>query len=396
MKLLTYILAVLFLAVVAGLLAQQDTGYVLIGRGFTTMEMSLSLFITLQIILFTLLYLAIRVIRRSWTLPDRLRLWRKQSRMKKAHASSRKGLVALAQGHWKQAERALIRHADDSDVPLLNYLSAARAAQEQDAPERRDHYLSMAHKSMPDADIAVELTQAELQISHGQLEHALATLIHLRSIAPRHTYVLLLLARVYEKLSSWGDLESLLFDLKKHKVVDNKEYERLCIRVYHSLLDIAANSNKAEKIIEVWNRIPSAFRERHELIFDYARNLVKLEEFDRAEILVRENLKRQWDNRLINLYGKIKSSSLDKQISNAESWLKGKENNPDLLLTLGRLCQYDKLWGKARNYLESSLGHAPRSETYCELGQLLEILKENDAAADCFKKGLLQAMREND
>ena len=395
MKFLIYILSVFFIAVIAGLLAEQDPGYILIGRGFQTLEMSLSLFITLQILLFAALYFLARFISRTWSMPERLRDWRQRSRSKKALDASRKGLIELAQGRWKQAERALTRHITDSDMPLLNYLSAAHAAQKLNAPERRDHYLSMAHKSMPDADMAVELTQAELQIAHGQLEHALATLVHLRSIAPKHTHVLLLLTRLYEQLSSWGDIESLLPDLKKHNVLQKHEYDRLSIHVYHALLDIAASSKKISQLYDVWQRMPGKLRDRHEMIFDYAKHLIELGEHERCEQLLRDAIKRNWNSHLIELYGLVKSSSPEKQLAHAEAWLKGRENNPDLLLTLGRISLENKLWGKAQSYLESSLGYGPKAETYKELGTLLEQLEEKDAAADSFKKGLLLAMRNN-
>jgi HemY protein len=329
-------------------------------------------------------------------MPEKLRNWRQVSRNKKARDSLRKGLIELAQGRWKQAERALIRHVDDYDMPLLNYLSAARAAQKLNAPERRDHYLSLAHKSMPDADMAVELTQAELQISHDQLEQALATLVHLRTIAPKHTHVLLLLSKLYEQLSSWGDLEALLPDLKKHKVLAANEYERVALRVYHAMLDIAANSGNKNKLNDVWQRMPGKLRERKELILRYTQHLLALDDHDRCESLLRETIKRNWDNQLVSLYGKVKSSQPEKQLHTAESWLKGKENNPELLLCLGRLSALNKFWGQARTFLESSLGYGPKAETYKELGMLLEKMDEKDAAADCFKKGLLLAVRSSD
>ncbi|MGD8484307.1 MAG: heme biosynthesis protein HemY [Thioalkalispiraceae bacterium] len=396
MKLLIYILSILFLAVIAGLLAEQDPGYVLMGRGYQTMELSLSLFISLQILLFAALYFLIRFVSRTWHMPERIRRWRQHARSKKALAASRKGLIELGQGRWKQAERALTRHIADSEIPLLNYLSAARAAQKLNAPERRDHYLAMAHKSMPDADMAVELTQAELQIAHGQLEHALATLVHLHSIAPRHTHVLLLLARLYEQLGSWGDIENLLPDLKKYKVMEQHEYQRLSIRVYHALLDIAAASKKPQQLHAVWQRMPSKLRERREMIVDYVKHLIALDEQETCEPLLRDAIKHEWDNQLVHLYGLVRSAAPEKQLAHAENWLKGRESNPELLLTLGRLSINNKLWGKAQAYFESSLGYMPKAETYKELGSLLEQLDEKQQAADCFKKGLMLAMREND
>lgn len=394
MKLLIYILAVFFIAVIAGLLAQQDPGYVLIGRGYQTMEISLSLFITLQILLFAALYFLIRFVTQTWGMKEKIHNWRYSSRNKKARDSLRRGLIELAQGHWKQAERALTRHVDDYDMPLLNYLSAARAAQKLDAPERRDYYLSEALKSMPEADMAVELTQAELQFAHNQMEQALATLVHLRTIAPKHTHVLLLLSKIYEQLKSWGDLESLLPELKKYKVLDEDEHQRISIEVYLALLAMASSGSK-DRLYEVWQRMPGKLHNNIELIKHYALQLIRIEDYDRCESLIRERIKHHWDNELVHLYGKAKSSQPDKQLRIAETWLKGKENNPELLLCLGRLSIYNKLWGQARSFLESSLGYGPKPETYKELAVLLEQIDEKGMAADCYKNGLLLAMRNN-
>lgn len=396
MKLLIYILAVFFIAVIAGLLAQQDPGYVLIGRGFQTMEISLSLFVTLQILLFATLYFLIRFFSQTWGMKEKLQHWRQTSRHKKARDSLRRGLIELAQGHWKQAERALIRHVNDYDMPLLNYLSAARAAQKLDAPERRDHYLSEALKSMPEADMAVELTQAELQFAHNQMEQALATLVHLRTIAPKHTHVLLLLSKLYEQLKSWGDLESLLPDLKRYNVLDKDEYERISIAVYHALLNMASSSGNKSRLYDVWQSMPKKLRDNKELIKHYAIQLISIEDYDRCESLLKDSIKHHWDNELVHLYGKAKSSFPEKQLHTAESWLKGKENNPELLLCLGRLSIQNKLWGQARTFLESSLGYGPKAETYKELAMLLEQMDEKEAAVDCYKNGLLLAMRNND
>jgi len=49
---------------------------------------------------------------------------------------------------------------------------------------------------------------------------------------------------------------------------------------------------------------------------------------------------------------------------------------------------YNDLWGKARAYLEASVGNKEMSETYKELGLLMEYLNEPKLAAEYFKKGL--------
>ena len=389
MKLLLAFFLILLAAVAIALLAYQDPGYVLIGRGQTTVEMSLSLFATLTIISFTIIYLLIRIVLRTWHMPEQIRLWRDRRRTRRARRSLRHGLIELAEGHWKQAERALIRHVKHSSTPLLNYLSAARAAQKQNAHERRDHYLAMAMQSMPDADVAVELTQAELQLAHGQLEQSLATLEHIRSIAPNHRHVLLLLSQLYEQLQSWGDLKDLLPLLQKYKVMDEKTLDKVSLNTYSKLLTIAAKSGKPENLLKQWDAIPRALRNAKNLSIEYAQHLLETKQNDKAETFIRERLKKEWDQYLAYLYGHIKIDQPEKQLGYAESWLKGRESNPVLLLTLGRIAHYGKLWGKARSYLEASIGNGPRAETYKELGLLLEHLEEPQAAADCYRKGIM-------
>lgn len=394
MKRLFVALIILLLAVWMGLFAHEDTGYVLIGRGYKTIEMSLTLFVVLMVLLFFLVYMALWLVRNSLEVPTRLRFWRGQKRGRRARRSSTKGLIELAQGNWTQAERALVRGVKGSDMPLLNYLSAARAAQKQGAPERRDHYLAMAHQNRKDASFAVQVTQAELQLAHGQLEQALATLMHLRTIAPRHPHVLFLLVQLYDKLKSWGDLKDLLPVLRKQRVLPEAELKVMEKKVHRELLAIAAKQGKADKLRQSWQQVPRELRNDETLIDDYARHLLRLEQHDTAEALLREAIRRRWNVDFVYLYGLVKGAQPAKQLAYAEAWLKGHEENNVLLLTLGRLCIRNELWGKAESYFEASLGAGPMSETYTELGRLLEQLEQPDRARECFRKGLLLAAEE--
>jgi len=46
------------------------------------------------------------------------------------------------------------------------------------------------------------------------------------------------------------------------------------------------------------------------------------------------------------------------------------------------------LWGKARSYLDASIGITPRVDSYRELAELLELLGEDEAAMACYRDGL--------
>ena len=58
------------------------------------------------------------------------------------------------------------------------------------------------------------------------------------------------------------------------------------------------------------------------------------------------------------------------------------------MLALGRLCRKAKLWGKARSYLETSLGIEESRVGWLELAGMLDELDEKEAADDAYRKGL--------
>lgn len=388
MKYLFSFLAIIFVAVSAGLLAHEDSGYVLFGRGYDTIEMSLSLFLVILLLSYFLGYILVRFIFRTWTMPEQLKRWRHTQQAEKARKISLKGLVNLSQGQWKKAERLLTRSVKNSDMPLLNYLSAAKAAQKQNSPERRDHYLALAHQSMPEADFSVKLTQAELQFAHGQNEQALATLVHLHRLSPKHPHIMVLLSQLYQQLKSWEDLSKLLTSLRKHAVFSEKELLKIEKETYTELIQQITDFSKSEKLQNLWKSISRDLKKDADLIEIYCNKLIQLEQNDEAESILRSILRKEWQPKLVKQYGLVKSSQLEKQLTFAESLSRDHDNHPILLLTLGRLCMYNDLWGKARAYLEASIGNKENAETYKELGLLMEYLNEPQLAAEYFKKGL--------
>ncbi len=369
-------------------LIQKENGYVLIGYGPWSFESSLVFFALLIILAFLALYLTLRLLANLLTAPDRLRAWSGRRRTRRARRELNRGLVELSEGDWEDAEKYLVRHADHSETPLLNYLAAARSAQQQGAHERRDQYLQRAHSSMPSADVAVALTQAELQLAHEQLEQALATLMHLRSIAPRHTYVLKLLKTLYERLGDWEQLRDLVPELRKRKVIEDAEIQTLEVTIHKALLERAAGATDSSRLADIWNQVPRNLRGNETLVSCYARHLLARKQNAQAETLLRDALRRQWNPALGELYGLLESDNPHKQLSAAEEWLGKNPRDAVLLLALGRLCLRSRLWGKARSYLEASIGAQPCAAAYHELGTLLEQLEEPDKAMECYRAGL--------
>ncbi|MGB5648726.1 MAG: heme biosynthesis HemY N-terminal domain-containing protein, partial [Sedimenticolaceae bacterium] len=339
-----------------GVVLSQDSGYVLLSFGRYTVEMSLALLLIVLGGLFIAMYFGIRLLVRTARLPEDVRGWKQRRGSHMAQQAMTRGLLEMSEGNWRSAERRLARFADRSETPLLNYLAAARAAQLQGAHDRRDGYIRLAHETMPSADVAVSLTQAELQLADHQLEQALATLKHLRSVAPKHIYVLRLLRRLYEQLGDWEHLRELLPELRRRKVEDEADLQRLEMRTHRALLEQAFLARDQHRLEMAWADVPRGLRTEPQLLGDYAGYLLETDHDDKAEQLLREALRKRWDTGLVETYGLLETTEPGKQLSHMERLLADHPDDPTLLLTLGRLSLRAQLWGKARGYLEACIG----------------------------------------
>lgn len=392
MRWLLSVLLLLLGAVGVAVLLHRYPGVVTIEVGPWIIETSAAVAVVGMVVLFLVLYLLLRLLGLLAWGPRALRRGLTGRRSEKGRRSLVRGLIEMAEGRWETAEKLLVRHAEGNETSLLNYLAAARAAQQVGAYERRDRYLRTAIEENPEADIAVSLTQAELQLAHHQTEHALATLTRLHSLQPGHTYVMKLLSRLYAELEDWDRLAELLPDMRRRRVVSAERLRELELRT--ALGRLRAAPARGQELMNIWESLPRGVRDDAAVLRAFVRRLTEAGAMDRAEKRLRQYLNRHWDEDLVRDYGLIEATDSNRQLDHAERWASGRGRSPMLLLTLGRLCARNRLWGKARAYLESSMGIEPRAETCRELAELLEHLGETGAAREHYRRGLELAVHE--
>jgi HemY protein len=380
--------AILFLlvAVIVAVVAHDDPGYLVINYQDWVIETSAVLALVIFLLSFIAVYLLLRLYINTRRMPKFLQRWRQRRRSERANMALKNGLLELTKGDWRKAERLLLKHVDSTDMPLLNYLTAARVAQKQGSDQRRDYYLQQAYKVMPGADVAIGLTQAELQLKQGQLEQALATLTHLRQQSPRNVTVLKLLLRLYVELHDWERLLELLPGVLRQKLIDRDEAGRLEIMAHTALLKNA--SSELKHLQDTWQRIGKTSRHNTTVLNAYIHGLMRHQMGSEAESLINQALGREWDTSLVRLYGLLDGTDVSRQIRYAEEWLTHRRHDPALLLTLGRLCLRNKLWAQARQYLEASLLLEQSTETCTELARLYELQGETDKALQYYRKGV--------
>ena len=386
MKRILLAFSILLIAMIAGVQLNKDPGYVLIALNHWTVETTLWFLVLALILIFLLLHLTLQILHFIGRAPQKFKRWRAKRQAQKAQEITRKGLIEYTKGYWHQAKNHLVQALPNTDTPLLNYLTAARAAQKMGDSTLRDNFLREAQQSMPEAKVAVELTQAQLQLANQQWEQALATLQHLRDIAPRHPYVLKLLMQLYQQIKDWPRLIQLLPDLKKYQVMTPLEFNELQQNVYKKELLNLIRLKQPVNVHHFYQSLPKNIKGNRLILAEYIRFLIDQRELTQAEQLLRNSLKKDFHPELIKLYGLLPGD--EKKLHFVESLLKKYPDSADLLVCLGKLCLNLQLWGKAKYYLEQANHIQPTPQAYAILGKLHEKLGDPVLAAASYKHGL--------
>lgn len=384
-----WIFLILLVSVWLGAHLQHDPGYVLIAVNHWTVETTL--WVGGIALIFAFVFLHLLLLSLSWLSgrPKSLRRWRAKRRIRAAQMKTRQGLIEFSEGHWQRAQNYLIKALPDADTPLLNYLTAARAAQELGNNQMRDNFLRDAQQCMPEAKIAVELTQAQLQLANRQWEQALATLRHLKDIAPHHPYVLRLLVFLYQEVKDWLQLIELLPDLKRNHVVTGDAYDALQYQAYLQALTDCCKQDNPDLAAAFFGKLPKKFAQDASFVAVYCSYLLRHHLDVDAELRLRQCLRSEFNEKLIKLYGEMDAKTA--RLDFAESLLKKNVHSAALYLCLGRLSESSQLWGKAKTYFEGCLQLEATPIVYAELGKLLERLDDQPGAFAMYRQGLILA-----
>lgn len=387
-RLLIGALLVLACGAAAAYYLRSETGYVLVSFHHWIVETSLlGLVLGIAATLFAG-YALLRLLVAGVGLPGAVRRMLARRREEKAQESFEAGLLRLLEGNWKRAEIELVRRAADHHAGHLNYLAAARAAQRLGAGDRRDHYLRLAGEIAPEMEFATLLTQTELQIERGEYAAARDTALKLRGINPQHPYAIELLAASYDGLKAWESLRQLLLDERTRGALSEERYRELLTRALVECLREAQRQARLDRLKAVWDAAPRDFRRITAVRNEYVQGLARLNAHAEALAFVGEALNKDWDAELAALYGELHAADPLTQLAAIEGWLTQYGERPELLITAGRVCLRNKLWGKARSYLDAVLRVAPSPAAYLELARLCEQTQNVDEAQRLYRQGL--------
>ncbi len=397
MRLFLWLVALMATAVGVAVTARFNPGNVMFAYGGDRIDLSLNLFLVLQVVLFLLLYALVRAFRSTIKMPGRVAAYRLRKRERDGNKSLREALKALFEGRFGHAEKAATRAAELPENAGLAALIGARAAHRMRQSSRRDKWLAgVAHDQS--LKVARLMTVTELLVDDHQPEAALQAVAELNASGTRHIHALQWSMKAHQQAKNWPEVLRLVRSLDKHKALHPALSSRLRELAYESLL--SDRSHDAESLLRVWATIPSADRVKPFIAARAAKAFNARGLHDDARITIEQSLAVEWDERVVRAYrdsaGQAGTPALLAQIEYCEEWIKRRPTDAELALTLGTLCLKQKLWGKAQRYLELALSDASEArmvrETHLKLAQLHDALQQPEEAAAHYRQCALASI----
>jgi HemY protein len=192
--------------------------------------------------------------------------------------------------------------------------------------------------------------------------------------------------RAQQMAMNWERVLALIPQLERRQVFERPVVAQLRRQAVIESIKRKAVDDKSLR--EYWERLPAEDRFEPRIAATAAQALITLGACQEAHRIVEEGLDRQWDSALLALYSECLDTDVRQQLERAEMWLQQHPRDAVLLLTLGRLCARQGLWGKARSYLEASMSIEPTHSAHLELGRLLEREGKPAEAAAEYQKAL--------
>ncbi|MBY6203826.1 heme biosynthesis HemY N-terminal domain-containing protein [Halomonas denitrificans] len=354
-----------------------DPGLVLIEAGGLRLQMSLLVLVGAVLLSWLVLALTVAVLRAPGKAARRLREANDRRNLDR-------GLMALTEGRWADAERSLGRALKRRDS-TAGYLAAARAAQGQSADQRRDLYLEQADRRFGQKHFITMLTRARLLLADGQAEDAVPVLEDLHLKKKKHEGVLRLLLQAYQQTERWHEVRLLVPALHKAGLVDAERAD--------GLVRLAAARELAEagdvgELQGTWRSLKSALKQHPEVVTAFARRAL---EFDRAELAepeLRRLLAVELDDDLLDLYSEADEADRAARIRACREWLRESPDSAALHRALGRLYLDHRDDERAREHLEQAVRARPDARAFAALARVHDRAGQLDAATRCYRNAL--------
>lgn len=310
-----------------------------------------------------------------------------------------KGLLALGQGRWKQAENHLAKGARLAVTENVNtglFLSgAAEAAQRLGATDRRDYYLLQARKQEIEGDktLSTDLTEAKLMLESDEAEKAVKALERHHGSEYLTPELLQLEYNARLQLGQYEEAWQMLPKMKKRVF----SAEEMVTKRHELAKKIFSDQGVELTLIEkTWQALSKHEKQDDDLILAYASGLLAHDKFDEAESILAKSIKQSYSDPLIHAYTQLDHGSASGMLANIENWLRYKPDNAFLHYAAAKYYFKKNELDKAKEHAEKSLSLESLPEMYALLGKIYESAGEPGLAMKAYKKTVGLVYRETE
>jgi HemY protein len=187
-----------------------------------------------------------------------------------------------------------------------------------------------------------------------------------------------------QELRRWDEVLATLAALGRLDAIGEAERDALARAAHLGNLNRKAQDSQA--LSAYWKQLPSDMRLDATLAAAAARYFLAAGGSEEAQSILEQALERDWNPALVALYGEAHGTTALPQIERAERWLRDHPRDPALLLTLGKLCMKQGLWGKAQSCIEASLAMEPSQDGHMTLAALMEQIGKPNEAVRHFRR----------
>jgi len=371
------------LAVGIALIARQSDGYVVIVAAPYRIELSLNLLVVGILAGYIAFHLLARLIETTLAIPARVRAYREERSRTRARQSLNDALIAFFQGRYASAEKSASAAMETDESRGVAAIIAARSAHELGRFNEREQFLDQA-KGVAGVDQARLTTLADLLLAQGRHDEALAVLKDLSGRDARNLRLLRMRLAAETALKRWDDALATTAALQKLGGIP--ELEAAATRRAAHLGNLNRKAQDAVALTQYWKHLPTELRIDPSIAATAARYHLALGGNAEAQSIVEDALAARWDTGLVALYADCAGTSALHLIEKGEKWLREHARDPSLLLTLGKLCMKQGLWGKAQSYIEASLALEPTHEGHMTLAALMERIGKPQEASRHFRR----------
>lgn len=355
-----------------------NKGYVMVAAGDYIIDATVSSAVIMVVgFYFALLAIEALINKLTYSLG-----WFNRFHQARAKIQTEKGILALASGDFKKAETLTLKAAKKAQVPVLNYLAAAQSAQGLGNEGKRDEYLLLAHKNANKNTLAVEITQAKLQVEQQQFEQAFASLSVLHDKHPKHKVILALFKDVCIERKEWAQLLKLIPILQKQKLLTSTAADELRKSSHFQHLGEVAKQQGSTGLLDTWSSLPKVLKHDGRYLAETANLLISRNDHQSAYLLVMDALGNEFYPELIALTPQLNLTDHHALIERLKRLQASREGSGLLAVCIGQLMVKEERWNDAVEELSQGIAQSPSTAAYVALAQAYEKLgRVNDANA---------------